>query len=172
MVVRIPVGVITNLHYNFVVAKPLVCIKHLSQKLSIYWREIDNLDYFSWRIPLQMLSESRLGRGALMQPKGGNSACSSMSNEIFFLWYISKPIWILSCLTRLTLCTNDLLQMSHWNSFSLVWILLCVSQLLFCANSCLQISHWNGFSPVWVLVCQTRTCFCDIYQFQYEFFRV
>ena len=43
MVVRIPVGDITNLHYNFVVAKPLVLIK--VNRLIV--REIDNLDYFS-----------------------------------------------------------------------------------------------------------------------------
>ena len=135
-VVRIPVDDITNFHYNFVVAKPLVLIKaphtnklklgtivfkaihsglHLAynppppnkselflkgwgifiimwrralvlldasficqllhqfvlsiyHKNLVYWKQIDNLDYFSWRIALQMLSESKLGRAAIMQP--------------------------------------------------------------------------------------------------------
>ena len=85
-------------------------------------------------------------------PLYGSSFVASKGEDTL---YDIELVCFLTCLLKLRLFANDLLQYEHEYS-SPVWVRIWIFMSFFCEKDLLQIAHEKGFSPVWVRICLVR----------------
>ena len=124
----------------------LLCLNDLLQSEQVF--------SFSIVSKLQLMNPFKISLEFLFRtvhPLYGSSSVASKGDDTL---YDIELVCFITCLLKLRLFANDLLQYEHEYS-SPVWVRIWIFMSFFCEKDLLQITHEKekGFSPVWVRIC-------------------